>query len=404
MTAGSSCSGSGAATVLGDAIERFGLSDRGRFERLCDQLGAMGEVARTAKRRALLLWALAWAVPLLLCLAAGTALGAGEHDSFLRDWGAWTRFCIVVPMLVLIDRMVDEKLRRHLRQFAEAPLIAAGSMGAAADAVAIAIRRGRSLLGEAVCLLLAIALSLGGAFTMPARNAGSWLIATGPDGAALTVAGWWAALVSSPIFWFLLLRWLWRHLVWALLLRRLARLRLRLVVTHPDGVGGLGFLGKYPNVFVALVLAMSLVLGAAIARAFEQESLSLQAYSMLMGTWLAFVLALFAFPLASFAAPLSALKEATERAASVQATNHFRNAERKMLGTNIAAPEASGPEAEADDPTKLHAAAQKLKVLPFNRAAILPIGAAALVPMIAAGLTQLPFGELWKVAKRLLLL
>jgi hypothetical protein len=41
------------------------------------------------------------------------------------------------------------------------------------------------------------------------------------------------------LFWFLLLRWLWRHAVWGLLLRDLARLELRLVATHPDGAGGL---------------------------------------------------------------------------------------------------------------------------------------------------------------------
>jgi hypothetical protein len=39
-----------------------------------------------------------------------------------------------------------------------------------------------------------------------------------------SAAGWWVMLVSNPLFFFLLFRWLWRHLVWAILLRDIARL------------------------------------------------------------------------------------------------------------------------------------------------------------------------------------
>lgn len=44
------------------------------------------------------------------------------------------------------------------------------------------------------------------------------------------------------------LRWLWRFVVWGLLLRDLARLDLQLAVTHPDRVGGPGFISQYPPV------------------------------------------------------------------------------------------------------------------------------------------------------------
>ena len=50
---------------------------------------------------------------------------------------------------------------------------------------------------------------------------------------------------------------------WALLLRELARLDVRLVATHPDGMGRLAFVGRYPNVFSVFVFALSSVLAAA---------------------------------------------------------------------------------------------------------------------------------------------
>ena len=114
-------------------------------------------------------------------------------------------------------------------------------------------------------MVVAYALTLAGVPHVLARRRVVLARAVGPEGARLTVAGWWCALVSNPLFWFLLLRWLWRHAVWGLLLRDLAGLDLRLVATHPDGAGGLAFIGQYPNAFAAFVFALSCVVGAAIA-------------------------------------------------------------------------------------------------------------------------------------------
>ena len=131
-----------------------------------------------------------------------------------------------------------------------------------------ALRRRDLRLAELACVVAAYAITLAGVLHALDTDASSWLVTVGLEGARLTAAGWWCALVSSPLFWFLLLRWLWRHAVWGLLLRDLARLpKLRLVATHPDGAGGLAFIGQYPNAFAAFVFALSCVLGAARSRA-----------------------------------------------------------------------------------------------------------------------------------------
>jgi hypothetical protein len=59
----------------------------------------------------------------------------------------------------------------------------------------------------------------------------------------LTPAGWWYAVVSFPVFQFLLWRWLARMLSWSQLLWRINRLNLQLIPTHPDLAGGLGGFG-----------------------------------------------------------------------------------------------------------------------------------------------------------------
>lgn len=128
---------------------------------------------------------------------------------------------------------------------------------------------------------------------------------------------------------------MWRLLVWSTLLRELAGCRLRLVATHPDGLGRLAFLGQFPNAHTLFVFALSCVLGAVIAHELLDSRLTLTTYGYLMGTWLLIVLIVFAIPIAAFSKPLTRLKERTLLIYSAQATQHHRAAERDVLGHTI---------------------------------------------------------------------
>jgi hypothetical protein len=387
-------------------IDEFLIAHGGPFYDLQERLGLLHERALNAGRRAAILVGLAWGVPLLLSAFLGHAIGPAAARPFLLDLGAWARFFVAIAIFVLMERLVEERLRAHLRQFARAPLIAPGSQPAAAEAVVRALRRRDLRLAELACVVAAYAITLGGVALFLNSAEVSWIVDAGPGGTRLTLAGWWCALVSSPLFWFLLLRWLWRHAVWGLLLRDLARLELRLVAAHPDGAGGLAFIGKYPNAFTTFVFALSCVLGAAIAHNLLRGGVTAAAYGQLMGAWLVIVMILFAAPLAAFTKPLRQLKEATLLAAGSVATRRERAVERELLGSNMAAPTDAEATAagEIPDPSKLYAAAKKLSTYLISRSAIVPVAAAALLPLVAAGATQLPFRELLKIARGLLLL
>jgi hypothetical protein len=387
-------------------VDGFLIARGGPFYNLQLRLGLLHERALNAGRRAAIVIGLAWGVPLVLSAMTGHAVGPSATRPFLLDLGAWARFFIAIGIFVLMERLVEERLRSHLRQFARAPLIAPGSRAAAAEAVVRALRRRDLRLAELAGVVAAYAISLGGARLVLDADVSSWLVAVGPEGARLTAAGWWCTLVSSPLFWFLLLRWLWRHAVWGLLLRDLARLELRLVATHPDGAGGVAFVGQYPNAFAAFVFALSCVLGAAIARTLLQGELTPAAYGQLMAAWLIVVMILFGAPLLAFSAPLRRLKEATLLNAGAAATRHQRAAEREQLGRNMSAAGDAEATASGDlpDPAKLYAAASKLSTFLISRSAIVPVAAATLLPLVAAGATQLPVRELLKIARGLLLL
>lgn len=391
---------------MAERLDRFDIAEGGPFAELQARLQLLGEKAATAPRRAALFVAIAFVVPLIIAILSGVAWGPFSERPFLLDWGVWARFVAAIGILVLMERLVAERLKLHLRQFVETPLLAPGAMASAGAALSRALRRRDSPVAEIVCIVLGYVATFVGVYAGTNSHGSSWL-ASGAAGAEhLTATGWWVALISSPLFWFLLLRWLWRHLVWALLLYEISKLELRLVVTHPDGLGGLAFIGQYPNAFAAMVLAMSCVLAAATAKAFQQDALELTAYGYMMAAWLITVLLLFGLPLLSFRWPLSRLKQQALLAASAASTRHFRAAERASLGGNLAAAKDADTTAVGDipNPTATYTAAKKLRTITFSREALLPVAAAAILPLVAAGSTRLPFAELWKIARKLLLL
>lgn len=387
-------------------ISEFLIARGGPFYELQRQLGLLREDAFRAGSRALLFVGLAWGVPLILSLVAGNAYGPPADKPYLFELGAWARFFIAVGLFMLMERQVEERLRKHLQQFTRAPLLAPESFPAAAEAVTKALKRRDGRLAEAVCLIMAILGTVAFYFRVLHVETSSWMVLVSPDGSTLTLAGWWCVVVSNPLFLFLLLRWLWRLFVWSKLLRELATLELRLVATHPDGHGGLAFIGQYPNAYTTFVFAVSCVVGATIAQELLDGNLTSTIFGYVAGAWLLIVLMVLSYPLLAFRKPLATLKEPTLLLYSSQATRHHRAVERGLLGRNISAAGDAEPAAAAEipDPSKMFEAARKLSVFLVDRTALLPVSAAAILPLIAAGATQLPIKDLLKIMKRLLLL
>jgi len=78
-----------------------------------------------------------------------------------------------------------------------------------------------------------------------------------------TAAGHWYEWVAVPLFRLVALLWLWRFVLWTCVLWRLPRSGLVLHAEHPDGAGGLAFLGLAQERFAVLALAGGLLLAGA---------------------------------------------------------------------------------------------------------------------------------------------
>lgn len=382
-------------------LDDFLASHGGPFYELQARLHLLHARSLRVRQRAVLFVAIAWGVPLLLGVPHSLLLAKG---SYLADLSVWGRFFFAVAAFILAEEQVERGLRTRLDQFVRAPLLAPKDMPVAAKAVSVALRQRDSRVAEIVSAFLAIVVAIGSFLLLKSSNVTSWAVSHSAEANVLTAAGWWSVVVSMPLCYFLMFRGLWRHYVWARLLRKIARLEMRLVATHPDGRGGLGFLAEYPNAYMFFVFGMSSLVAAALAKNLIHGTVSIAVFSTVMATWLAIVIALFALPLSAFSPPLALLKQRTLLWLGAEATRYHRAVERKQFGRNVFADGGKEIDEDLADPTKLFDTARKLSSVLTNRSAILPVTAAALIPFAITGALWIPFDEVMSALKKLLLL
>ncbi len=359
------------------------------------------EKALKVRSRAVVFVAIAWGGPLLLGLPDSLFL---QQGSYLTDLSVWSRFFLAVAAFVLAEEQVERGLRDKLEQFVRAPLLAPGAMPAAASSVSRALEQRDSRLAETAALILAAAAAVASYLLLKSADTSSWAVRSSADTNTITAAGLWSVWISLPLCYFLMFRGLWRHLVWARLLHKIARLDLRLVATHPDGKGGLGFLAEYPNAYMFFVFGMSSLISAAMTKNLIHGSASIAALSSVMAGWLTIIVVLFAVPLSAFSPPLTRLKQRTMLWLSADATRYHRSAERKQFGHNVVANSDEELDDDLTDPTKMFDTARKLSPVLASRKAIVPVAFAALAPFAIAGALWVPFDEVISVLKKLLLL
>ena len=188
-----------------------------------------------------------------------------RHPASLCYWhyGIQVRALVAIPILILAEGTVEKTIRSVVSQFSESGIVD----GTQAEPYRCALEKARQISNSLAAQVVLLVLTGTGVFfgigtSMLAGKSSPWLLLAQNGRQSLTFAGWWYVLVLLPLFSFLVLQWLWRWVVWAIFLRRVSKLKLKLVATHSDRCGGLLFLQTAPAAFAGFVFALSAVLAS----------------------------------------------------------------------------------------------------------------------------------------------
>jgi hypothetical protein len=240
----------------------FALTQGGPSYRLSRHLGFEHTDRPGRLYKILLLILVTWVPLLLLSFLEGHALGGGVAVPLLRDPVVYSRFLFVVPLLVLAQVVVERGLGVQAQYFLESGIVPEHDAVKCEAAKRDVLRMSGSVVAEGLFVALAMVTSIGARVVLRIGSGEStWERA----GTSITMAGWWYALISLPILFFLLFRWLWVFVLWASFLFRVSRIDLELTPTHPDRAGGLGFLGWGLVSFALVLMAVSAVMSGGFA-------------------------------------------------------------------------------------------------------------------------------------------
>ena len=351
-------------------------------------------------RRLLVLTAIAWLPLLLLSALEGQALGGSVAVPFLRDVEVHLRFLVAVPLLIIAELVVHQRMRFVVKQFLERNLIPASALPRFETAIALALRLRNSVLAEV--LLIAFVYVVGVLIIWrhyAALATATWYAAPTAAGLQLSLAGVWYGYVSLPIYQFLLIRWYFRLFIWARFLWQVARLDLSLIPTHPDRVGGLSFLTNTVYAFAPLAVAHGALLAGWIANRIFFLGAALPDFKVEIAVLVIFLLGVVLGPLLVFAPQLAQAKRTGNREYGTLAERYVREFDAKWLRGGAPADETlveSGDIQSLADLGNSFEVVRTMRIAPITKEAILQLVVATLVPIVPLALTMMSLEDLLK--------
>jgi hypothetical protein len=176
-----------------------------------------------------------------------------------------------------------------------------------------------------------------------------------------------------------------------------SRIELSLIPTHPDRVGGLGFLSNTVYAFVPLAAAHGVMVSALIANRIFHTGASLLDFKAEVLLLLVFVLSLVFAPLLVFAPWLAETKRRGLREYGTLAQRYTREFDAKWLRGGASDDEplvGSGDIQSLADLANGFDVVRTLRIVPATRDAVVQLAAATLLPILPLTLTLMSWEDL----------
>jgi len=331
-------------------------------------------------RRAVILALLGYVPPALVALVFGAPRGAllPLH----------TRFLIAIPTLLWAEAFVDSRVRSAVASFTARGLVRPAELPRFQSIVTDAERLHHSIRMAVAIIAIAFGISsLSGLVGLTSH------LTTVPA----TVIAWWVAFLSLPLFRIVLLQWVWRWVVWAILLARTSRLDLELEPAHPDLAGGLGFLEQAAISFLCLQVATGTVIAGRLAAKLLPVRQEIAGFTVI-------TVAMVLGPLALFSRKLIRAKRRGELRYGELASRHHRLFERRWFGGDGAEPLGDPSFSSLADLSSGYGLISRMRPVPIGRLSLVLLLVVCFAPAVPALLAGVPLNDmLVRVVKSVLL-
>jgi hypothetical protein len=386
------------AEPLSPELPDFSLILGGPLFQLLRRAHLSGDVAELVWRRVIALALITWLPLLALSIAEGHAWGDSVKVPFLLDVDVHARFLLALPLLIVAELLVHQRMRVVVGTFVNRGLLPGEARGRFDAAIAGAMRLRNSVLAEV--LLIALVYGLGVVFIWrrhAAMDLPTWYGMTVTGKLQPTLAGWWLGCVSLPLIQFILLRWYFRLLIWTRFLWQVSRIDLRLVAIHPDRAGGLGFLSTVTYAFAPLLAGQGVLLAGVMANKIFYTGAKLTDFKLELVAVVTMMLFFVLGPLLVFIPRLVRTKRVGLAEYGGLAQRYVREFDQKWLrgGTPADEPLVGSVDIQSlADLGNSFEIVKGMKPVPFGKETLLQLAVISLAPVAPLVLTMIPLGDL----------
>lgn len=362
----------------------------------------VGEATLQRLRTLLILFLplIAWFPLFVLSAIDGQLSKSVTGTPFLGDYSAHIRLLVALPLFLIAGRVAEARIRPTMQQFLARDLVPPASMEKFKASVASAFRLGDSVVADVIIITLIYSVDVFVVrHTDLASGAAAWYSSTSTGGPVLTIGGVYYAYVSLPILQFILLRWYYRLFIWGRFLRQTARLRLRLVPTHADRVGGLGFLIVGTQAFTVFAMAHGALLAGWLATPVIVGKSPLPGFQAEIAAVVVFVLLLTVAPLLWYLPLLTRTKRRGIIEYGALTTRYVREFDQKWVHGDADSDEPFIGSADIQslaDMGNSYTVIQDMRSLPVTPQMILGFAIATLIPVAPLLLTLMPLSAILK--------
>jgi hypothetical protein len=345
-------------------------------------------------RRAIFFALFGWLPIAIWAVMRGRFVEAAVGEPLLQHYGVHVRCLMAVPLLIAGEATLHNAALHYFPQFLTSGLVD----DVTAPRLDAALRTVWRWRDSSVPWMFVFGAVL--AWTVVDRggiqsDALSWALDTQ---GAIAFGGLWFIYVVRPMVIGLLLGWIWRIVLIVMLLVRISRLQLLLVPSHPDRVGGLGFLERLPEAFAPVTFALSAMLASRWAHEILYHGRTLDALklpaAMFVVVWSLLLLA----PLVVLMPRLRAAKRAALPFYAAMVAEQGRLVRQRWIdGTTntdspLLEPTGVGPIADA---AAMFSAVRSMRSIPIGKASLVAIALPISVPLLALVALQIPIRSLF---------
>jgi hypothetical protein len=375
------------------AVKSFSIVVGGPVYDLLHRFHLVRQTLPNVWRRIVALLVIIWLPLLLLSLKEGMAFGHQVRIPFLYDLAMYGRFFLGLPLVLYAELWIDPAVRQAVSEFVDARLVPDQELPEFENVLRRVQQMRDSWIPEVILLILAF-------FPLYLFHH-EWVIGVVTNwhttAKGLSAAGWWYLVFSAPVMRYIVCRWVFRYLLWAVLLWQISRLQLTLMPTHPDRAAGLNFLTMTQKHFGILACALGCSVAGRVGNTMLFEGASLGSFKSSLVGFVVLSVIVGLLPLALWIPKLKKVRKAGLLEYGRFAKTYTESFDGKWIHCTARAPEPMLGTADLQSLADLgnsFSFIERMRMAPISRKLIQQLAGWTAIPLVPVIILGTPTAEL----------